>query len=66
MKNIDEFINEETTERRHVVCVKELETKHLKFVKGNEYDATRINNNWWLIDAVGVGEKQFKIHFKQI
>lgn len=67
MKDISVKIMEGMTgEKRHVVCVKDLDTKHLKFDKGSEWDATRINDEWWCIDAVGIKEKQFKTYFKNI
>lgn len=65
MKTLIDTINEATIERINVVCVKDLETKHRKFKKGDVEEATRINQNWWLIDSIGIGEKQFKTYFKK-
>ena len=58
-------INESKTEKCHVVCVNELKTKYHTFNKGEECDATKVNNNWWVIDSIGIAEKAFKHCFKK-
>ena len=49
-----------------VKCKKELTTKHLTFKSGEEYEASKINDNWWLIDAVGVNKDDFTKCFDKI
>ena len=66
MNDIVNTINESIDiEKVNVVCVKDLETKHLKFKKGETFVASRVNKNWWCIDAVGITEKAFKTYFKK-
>ena len=50
----------------NVKCKKELVTKHLTFKTGEEYEASKINDNWWLIDAVGVNKDDFTKCFDKI
>ena len=66
MQDITYTINEALdVEKYDVVCVKEYKTKYHTFAKGEECTATRINNNWVLIDAIGIPEKTFKNCFKK-
>lgn len=66
MKDINNFIIESSDiEKTDVVCVKDYQTKHLTFHKGEIFIARRINKDWWCIDAIGVTEKAFKTYFKK-
>lgn len=49
-----------------VKCKKELQTKHQTFKVGEEYEASKINDNWWLIDTVGVSNDDFTTCFDKI
>jgi len=49
-----------------VKCKKEHVTKHQTFKPGEEYKASKINDNWWLIDQIGISSKEFKKYFKDI
>ena len=44
-------------------CTKELQTKHITFRKGESYTGNRINNNYWIVDSVGIETKVFEEHF---
>jgi hypothetical protein len=70
MKDIVAKITEgkfnQSTEWWKVKCKKELVTKHLTFKTGEEYEASKINDNWWLIDAVGVNKDDFTKCFDKI
>lgn len=49
-----------------VKCKKEHQTKHQTFKVGEEYEASKINDNWWLIDTVGVNKDDFTKCFDKI
>jgi len=49
-----------------VKCKKEHITKHQTFKPGEEYKASKINDNWWLIDTVGVNKDDFAKCFDKI
>ncbi len=71
MKNIIESIKKTNCSEWHdVKCIKEFtierKTSSYIFKKDTEYKASKINDNWWLIDQVGVSKEEFKKHFKDI
>jgi hypothetical protein len=67
MKDIITKINEaHKVEQWTVKCKKELQTKHLTFKAGEEYEAINLNENWWLIDSVGVSKADFGKYFDKI
>lgn len=45
-------------------CIKELETKHVTFKLGEIYAGNKINDNYWIVDSVGIETKVFEEHFK--
>lgn len=75
MKDIKDIINESISktnlsEWHDVKCDNDftIERKggNITF-KGNiEYKASKINDNWWLIDQVGVKDEDFKKYFKDM
>lgn len=75
MKNLKEKISESITktdysECHDVQCTKDLKIDrkswNITFKSGEEYQASKINDEWWLIDQVGVSAENFKKHFKDI
>ena len=67
MKPITNYINEEKhSEWWMVKCKLEHKTKHQTFKPGEEYEASKINDNWWLIDTVGVSKEDFSKYFDKI
>ena len=44
-------------------CIKELQTKHITFKAGESYIGNRINDNYWIVDSVGIETKVFEEHF---
>ncbi len=46
-----------------VKCIKELQTKHMTFRLNEEYNAQRVNEHWYCVDAVGIGSDNFDEHF---
>jgi len=67
MKDITNFINEgQYSEWWSVKCKSEHPTKHQTFKPGEEYEASKINDNWWLIDTVGVSKEDFSKCFDKI
>lgn len=69
MKNIIESIKKTNYSEVHKVkCVKEFnierKTRTYSFKKDIEYNASKINDNWWLIDQIGVSSEEFKKYFK--
>ena len=75
MKDINIKINEAITktnfsEWHDVKCVKDftLERKsgNITFKGDAEYKASKINDNWWLIDQIGISNEDFKKYFKDI
>ena len=71
MKNIVESIKKTDFSEWHTVkCIKDLtvnrKTSSNMFNKNTEYKASKINDNWWLIDQIGVSSDEFKKHFKDI
>jgi hypothetical protein len=49
-----------------VKCTKELQTKYVTFKVNEEYSGNRVNNNYWIVDSVGVEIKVFEEHFDAI
>jgi len=71
MKDIIESIRKtDYSEWHDVKCIKELtinrKVNSYTFKKDTEYKASKINDNWWLIDQEGVSKEEFKKHFKDI
>lgn len=67
MKDIVSKITEaQYSEWFSVKCKSELKTKHQTFKPGEEYEASKINDNWWLIDTVGVSKEDFGKCFDKI
>lgn len=36
------------------------------FKKGDEYEGAKINNNWYLIEAISVTPSEYKNNFKEV
>lgn len=67
MKNLTEKIMEgKYSEWYKVECTNELQTKYQPFKKGETYEASKINENWWLIDTIGVSKDDFGKYFKKL
>jgi hypothetical protein len=71
MKDIVESIKKTNYSELHdVKCVKEYKierkTGGMTFKQGEEYEASKINDNWWLIEQFGVSSEDFKKYFKDI
>jgi hypothetical protein len=71
MKDIVESIKKTNYSEWHdVKCVKEYKierkTGGMTFKQGEEYEASKINDNWWLIDTVGVSKEDFGKCFDKI
>lgn len=71
MTDIKESIKKtDYSEWHDVKCIKELtinrKTSSYTFKKDTEYKASKINDNWWFIDQVGVSKEELKKHFKDI
>ena len=73
MKNIKETISESIAKTQYsewhdVICKNdftiERKTNNITFKANTEYKASKINDNWWLIDSVGVSSADFKKYFK--
>jgi hypothetical protein len=47
-----------------VKCIKELQTKHVTFRLNEEYNAQKVNEHWYCVDAVGIKIYDFGKHFK--
>ena len=66
MKDIVNFINEgQFSEWWSAKCVKEHKTKYHTFTPGEEVEASKINDNWWIIDAIGISKDDFDKCFKK-
>lgn len=71
MKNIVESIKKDNySEWHNVECTNDLKVDRkswsVTFKSGDNYNASKINNNWWLIDQIGVSTEDFQKHFKDI
>lgn len=71
MKTIVESIKKTPYSEWHdVSCIKDytVERKdgNIVFKSGTEYKASKINDNWWLVDQIGVSSEDFKKYFKDI
>jgi len=71
MKSIIESIKKNNYSEWHdVECTKDLKIDRkscsIAFKSGDNYNASKIDNNWWLIDQVGISSEDFKKHFKDI
>lgn len=53
-----------------VKCIQEYKIEYktcsTTFRKGEQYEASKINDNWWLVDQFGVSSEDFKKYFKDI
>ncbi len=47
-----------------VKCVKELQTKHMTFKENEEYNAQKVSEHWYCVDAVGIPSEDFNKHFQ--
>ena len=47
-----------------IKCENELQTKYITFKKGEVYTGNKINDNYWIVDSVGIEKKVFEEHFK--
>jgi hypothetical protein len=47
-----------------IKCIKELQTKHMTFRENETYDAQKVNENWYCVDAVGISSEDFNKHFQ--
>ena len=67
MKDLLDIINEDFDETNivPVVCVKEYKTKYHTFQSGEKCDARKVNDKWWVIDAIAIQDKPFKNCFKK-
>ena len=45
------------------LCTKKLKNKYTTFKKGEVYRVEKINNNWYLVEAVGVSCEDFNNYF---
>jgi len=71
MKSIVESIRKSDYSEWHdVVCLQDFKVERkggdITFKKNTEYEASKINDNWWIIDSVGVKDIDFKKNFKDI
>jgi hypothetical protein len=71
MKDIVESIKKTNHSEWHTVqCIKEYKidrkTGTITFKQGEEYEASKINDNWWLIEQFGVSTEDFKKYFKDV
>ena len=48
-----------------VVCIERLQTKKLTFEVGKEYNSSKVNDGWWLVDSVGVNADDFWTYFSE-
>ena len=48
-----------------VVCVEKLQTKKLTFEVGKEYNSSKVNDTWWLVDSVAVNVNDFEKYFRE-
>ncbi len=69
MKDQQESIKKTNYSEWHTVkCIKDFivkrKTNDYSFKANTEYEASKINDNWWLVDSVGVASKDFKKYFK--
>ena len=46
-----------------VKCIKDLQTKHTMFRKDEEYEANKINKDWYCVEAVGIKSTTFEEYF---
>ena len=53
-----------------VQCIKEYKVDRkigaITFKQGEEYEASKINDNWWLIEQFGVSVEDFNKYFDKI
>jgi hypothetical protein len=48
-----------------VVCIEKLQTKKLTFEVGKEYNSSKVNDTWWLVDSVAVNANDFEKYFRE-
>ena len=58
------------SEWHDVECTKDLKIDRkswsITFKSGDNYQGSKINDNWWIIDQIGISLEDFKKHFKDI
>jgi hypothetical protein len=66
MKDIvSKILESQCSEWYTVKCKSEHQTKHQTFKPGETYEASKINDNWWLIDTVGINKEDFNKCFEK-
>ena len=71
MKDVIESIKKTNYSECHIVeCIKEYKIEYktsvITFKQNEHYTASKINDNWWLIEQFGIPTKDFKKYFKNI
>ena len=71
MEKINEHIRiGKYSEWHDVECIKDYEVNRkntkMTYKSGTQYEASKINDNWWLIDQIGIKDADFKKYFKDI
>jgi len=48
-----------------LLCVKTLTVKSGTFKEGETYKGSKVNTNWWVVDAIGVSASEFDEYFTE-
>lgn len=48
----------------NVICLKDYQNRHTTFRKGEVYTATKVNENWYCVEAVGIRTEDFSNYFR--
>jgi hypothetical protein len=49
-----------------VRCIEQIQKGGITFRTGETYTASEINNNWYVVDSIGVESEEFTLHFEEI
>ena len=47
-----------------VKCIEQFSTLSMTFRTGEEYTGSTVNENWWVVDSIGISAEDFTMHFE--
>jgi hypothetical protein len=51
---------------KRVMCIEKLTIRNFTFREGEEYIGNIVNDNYWIVETVGIPTDEFTLHFEVI